>query len=88
MKMIAFSVYDSKSEVYMLPFFSNSTASGLRLFSDATNEPKSVFYRHPGDYTLFEIGTYDDNKGIMLAYNAQINHGTAITFKNIQEPTE
>lgn len=57
----AFTVYDAKTEAYMRPFFCLRTAEAIRTFSDAANDPESPFHKHPEDYFLYEIGTWDDN---------------------------
>lgn len=77
----AFSVYDSKTEVYGLPWFINTTDAGIRMFADAVNDERSPYNKHPGDFSLFEIGLFDDAKGIMIENNAHVNHGSAIQYK-------
>lgn len=62
-----FSVYDSKALVYASPFFSQSVGAAVRAFGDAANDPNVPFAKHPGDYQLYEIGTFDDNTGVMDA---------------------
>lgn len=81
MKQKIYSVYDSKMEAYMQPFFQNARGQAIRSFSDAVNDPKAPFYKHPGDFTLFEIGEYDDQDASVTQYEAKQNLGTAIDFK-------
>jgi len=56
-----FSIYDSKAESFSNPVYLNSTGLAVRTFSDSVQDPESQFAKHPADYTLFELGTYDDN---------------------------
>lgn len=56
-----FTIYDSKAESYSNPVYLNSTGLAVRTFSDSVQDPDSPFAQHPGDYTLFELGTYDDS---------------------------
>lgn len=58
--MMVFAVYDSAAEAYGLPFFLKSTGEAVRSFQDATNDPKSQLSKHPADFTLFEIGRYNE----------------------------
>ena len=58
-----YSVFDSKAEMYTLPFYQTNDSMALRLFSDWCNNPEHTFGKHPEDYTLFKIGYYEDNTG-------------------------
>lgn len=60
MLMQIFAIYDSKAEVYNKPFYELTIASAIRAFSDAANDTQTAFAKHPADYTLFHIGTFDD----------------------------
>ncbi len=63
MRMLAFTVYDSKAEVFAKPFFEVTRGSAIRAFSDAVNEPGHVFNKHADDFTLYECGAFDDALG-------------------------
>lgn len=76
-----FTVYDSKAEAYMQPFFMQSVGAALRAFSDTVNDPSHAFSKHPEDYILFELGTYDDATA-SIQQNAPRSLGVAIEFVN------
>jgi len=80
MKVKVFCIYDSKAEAYGQPFFSQSTGSAIRAFSDDANSDKkdSGVAMHPEDFTLFEIGEYDHNTGMMLPLEVKVSRGCAI----------
>lgn len=61
--MKVFSVYDLKACAYLQPFFSGNAGSAIRAFEDAVGDAKSPIAKHPSDYQLFELGTWDDNSG-------------------------
>lgn len=63
MKLEIFSVYDSAAQAFMQPFFAVSKGSALRSLTDAVNDEKHEFSKHAGDYTLFLLGSFDDNSG-------------------------
>lgn len=63
-----FSVRDNAVEAYMQPFFAATTASALRSLKEAVNDPKHEFHKHAADYTLWDLGEFDDTSG-MLAYS-------------------
>lgn len=60
-----FVVHDSKAEAYGMPMFMDSTGVAMRSFTDEVNrtDGQSMVAQHPEDFTLFEIGQYDEQKG-------------------------
>ncbi len=75
-----FVVFDSKARAYLPPFFLPEAGQAVRSFKDAVNDPKHAFGQHPEDYTLFEIGTFDDREGKLLQLKASITHGVGVAF--------
>lgn len=63
--MKVFAIYDSKACAYLLPFFSPNRAVAMRSFTRAVSDEQSDFHRFAGDYTLFELGEYDEDQGII-----------------------
>lgn len=80
-----FVVYDSKAEAYNSPFFLKSRGEALRGWSDTVNDPQTMFYKHPSDFTLFEMGEFDENTGEIRIYEAKASLGTALEFKKSAE---
>lgn len=62
-----FGVRDCKAEAFLQPFFSIQNGSAIRAFSDECVKPGSPFNSHPGDYILYELGSFDDNSGMFVA---------------------
>lgn len=81
MKLKIYSVYDSKVEAYLQPFFLRSRGEALRAFQEVCSDPKSKFFKHGGDYTLFEIGEYDEISGLIESFKAKVSLGTALEFQ-------
>lgn len=81
MKM--FSVYDSKTEAYMRPFFADATGSAIRSFSDEVNSQNkdSLVASHPEDFTLFELGHFNDGNADLEVYPAKKSLGNGLDFK-------
>lgn len=75
-----FTVYDSASKTYMTPFFMNTTGEAIRAFEDTTRDENSLIAKHPADYTLFEIGTYEDTAALFTHQDAPINLGCAVEY--------
>lgn len=70
MKHKAFSAHDSKIGVYHPPFFMQHTGQALRAWDELCNDPKTQFNRHPSDFQLYEVGTFDDETGRLDAHTA------------------
>lgn len=54
------SVLDMVAQQYGRPFFTINEGSAIRGFTDEINNPESVLFRHPTDYQLFSLGSFDD----------------------------
>lgn len=83
-----FSIFDSKAEAFLPPFFSPTAAVALRNFEGAANDQDHAFHRHSADYTLFELGEFDDASGSITTHKAPINLGTALTLLHPLAPAE
>lgn len=83
MKMIlkVFAVYDSKVKSYQQPFFTTAAGHAIRSFEQASNDPETTLSKHPADFTLFEVGEYDDSTALFLNSKAPLSLGTALMFK-------
>lgn len=81
MKHMMYSILDSKSGIYNLPWSAPARGSALRTFADISNDPKTSIHAHPEDYNLFEIGTYDDLTGEMKP-ETHVALGNASSFIN------
>lgn len=57
-----FSVYDSKAKTYNTPFLELNIGTAVRAFETAIKEGNTMFSKYPTDYTLFELGSFDDQK--------------------------
>lgn len=80
MKM--FSVFDSKAACYDKPFVLRNKAEALRGWADVANDSKTMIGKYPADYTLFEIGSFDDLTGVITVYDAKVNLGSALEHRN------
>ena len=61
-----FSIYDSKAKSYLPPFHMPNDDMALRVFQDCVSDPNHAFGKHPEDYTLFHLGSFDDETGIIF----------------------
>jgi len=80
--MKIYSVYDSKGEFFDKPFIQRNAADAVRGFEMAVNgDHDSMIKRFPADYTLFEIGEWDDMTGTAVMHSAKINLGTGLQLQ-------
>jgi hypothetical protein len=86
---VMFSVYDSKAETYQPPQAYPTAGMAIRSFAAGCNDPQSAFSRWPEDFVLFELGTYDDQTGLMVPHKCPLSRGVAIEFKDaVSAPVE
>ena len=67
MKMVIVSILDTAAGAYGRPAFVASEGVAVRQFQDEVNRASedNQLYRHPDDFNLYYLGTFDDNTGGM-----------------------
>lgn len=70
MKYVLVSVYDSKAAEYQLPRGFKRVEMAERSFGLACADEQNDFNKYASDYSLFEVGVYDDDTGIAESLNA------------------
>ena len=68
-----FSVFDSKARIYHAPFLSHNRATAMRLLSEVVADRGHAFGKHPMDFTLVELGSFNDETALM-ALNESPEH--------------
>lgn len=76
---IIFSIYDSKAEAAPSFFLSQNRATAIRSFAESAMKEESSMYNNGGDFTLFELGTFDHNSMKIIENKTQENLGTALS---------
>jgi len=87
MKSKMYVIYDSKMEAYMSPWLMPARGAAIRNFMEAAKDSQSQVCKHPGDFTLFEIGEFDDATGIVTMHKAHENLGTALDIVGSEADT-
>lgn len=87
MKMFVCSIYDQASKAFSRPMFVAQVGMAVRAFQDECNNEKSPMYAHPDHYTLFNIGTFDDNTGRFDSIDP-VSLGNGTTFKEVGKVDE
>lgn len=70
--MKVYAIFDSKACAYLVPFFCPNRAVAMRSFTRAVMDEESDFHRFAGDYTLFELGEWDQDHGQISMYESGI----------------
>lgn len=78
-----FAIYDSKAEAYLPPFFMKSKGEAIRALSNHVNDPQHNFNKYAADFTLFELGSWDDSTAKFDLLNTPHSLGVLIEFKAI-----
>ena len=61
------SVRDAKSETFGRPFCMLSIGQAIRSFDDEVNRvaEDNIMNQHPEDFSLYQVGTFEDEKGMI-----------------------
>ncbi len=59
--------------MYLQPFFMRSVAEAVRACKTLVNEPRHNFNAHPSDYTLVQIGDWDEARGLLRPETSAIH---------------
>jgi len=82
MEMKIFGIYDSKAEAYLAPFFMKSKGEAIRALTSHVNDSKHNFSIYSEDFTLFELGSWDDSNAVFTLHNTPYSLGVLIEFKS------
>lgn len=80
MKLKVYSVFDSKVEAFMTPFFMRADGEAVRACIQASRDASHNFSKHSADYTLFRVGEFDDGNGRVIALDTFVNLGNILAL--------
>lgn len=81
MQIRIFSIHDSKAEAFMNPFYSPTAGTAIRMFTASINTPDHEFHKYSADYTLFELGSWNEDTGKFTLHKAPRTLGNAIQYR-------
>lgn len=86
MKVNMYVIFDTKAKFYNKPFYLQNDNVALRAFTDLANDETTDVFKHPTDFQLYKVGTYDDVTATIVS-NPPIHMANAHELKNnnIQE---
>lgn len=62
-----YSFYDAKAQMFSVPFFLHSDGQAVRAAIDMGEDLSTRIGRHPEDFILYRIGTFDDGNAVVTA---------------------
>lgn len=65
--LAVFSIKDVKAEAFLHPFFTHNAATAEREFRRALKDPAAKFVHNPEDFSLYQIGLWNDEVGVIVA---------------------
>lgn len=65
MKSNAYTLYDVKSLTYSNPFYAPTHGAAIRIVQDAAQDPNTSLGRHPADFILYCVGSFDDQSAML-----------------------
>lgn len=81
MKLKVFAIHDAKAEAYLQPFFMANKGTAIRAITELMEKNDHQFSKYPEDFTLFELGEYDDQNGQMLPHTTPMPLCKAIELR-------
>lgn len=69
MKHVVVSVRDRAADTFGRPFFVSAVGAAIRSFADEVNraDKDNPLFNHPEDFDLYEVGSFDDDSGGLVA---------------------
>ncbi len=74
MKLNAYTILDTASGAYTRPLFFQSDGQASRWFKDEAQNAETPIGKHPEDYSLHRIGSFNDNTAELLPERTECIH--------------
>ena len=80
MKWFTMSLHDAASKTFLPPFNVRHQGEARRHFAGSVNGNDSMIAQNPADFTLFIIGSFDDEMGVLTPVE-HVSLGNGVTYK-------
>lgn len=71
-EIVILAVRDSAMRAFMTPIFVPSTGLAVRSFRDEVNREDSPMHKHPSDYELYIIGSFNEDDGSLTPLKPEL----------------
>lgn len=85
MKKNVYSVMDSKSQAFCNPFTAHNDACAIRDFAFAAQDPATDICKYPTDFTLFRVGEFNFQTGVLIPEPTPYSLGLASSIINFDQ---
>lgn len=85
MVLKVFTIYDSKVQAYKQPVFMRNSGEAIRAMQEILTDPQHNFTKFCEDYTLFELGEYDDENA---SFNLHLTPKSVAKLNELKKPVE
>lgn len=84
MKYSVVAIRDTAAQLFGQPFFVRHNAQAVRSFTDEVNRAhdENTYYKHPQDYELWQIATYDEESGTFEAKPERLTRAADVAKTN------
>ena len=76
-----FAIRDSKAEAYMPPFCMRTLGEMERTLTQMCSQPEHNFNKFAEDFTVFYLGTFDDQSCSYSLLDSPVSHGPLLNYK-------
>jgi len=77
-----FAIYDVAAGAHVHLFVMSNRGLAIREFTTLANDPNHKICKHAAEFVLFELGTYDDVKGVIVMHETKQSLGCALEYKS------
>lgn len=85
MKINAYAVKDIKADRFNYPFFTMTHAEAMRAFGSNVQRKESLFNKHPEDFQLFYVGSFEDALGLLECEHQPVYLAKALDYITLAE---
>lgn len=85
-KIRMFALYDDAVKSYLRPFWSDHKANAQRSFRQLVNQTDNrdnMVANHPDQFTLFELGEFDEQSGVFSSHAIPLTLGNGLEYKDL-----
>lgn len=73
-------VHDVKARAFLPPFYCSTLEVASRTFADCANNLEHAFGKNPEDYSLYHLGSFNDDTAVFITLPQPVNLGMALLY--------
>lgn len=88
MEIQIYAVFDEKAKSFHQPFYQQTDGLVVRMMLETVKDPNSTISKYKEDFTIFHIGVFDDQKGMVVPRKTLRSLGNVLQIVNNLERKE